>query len=438
MRWLGLVVFAALPLQWFVVGQTPLGAMRLHQAVLLLAAAVIAVTRPPRAFAGVVQSAAPFIALNVLLLLAWSALALYQGVVPRTPVQELIYLGVMVVLGAYVARAASGLEPGALGLLRWATAAAVSSLVLALVLSMLSNGVNPLGVIQQAVASADPELLQKELFRSSFVGYGYDAESVRGNIRHEVFGAVLASMYVSVWAERLQPGGPGAGRTIRRVALVVAVGLLVVSMSRAVLIAAALWPVISLLRSALTYTVTRRQLALTGGAVAGAAVLALSGLGQVIWVRFTQDTSSYQARTGRYDDAFAAIRDNFWVGVGETTSSASHNYVIDAWLRGGVLVAAIAAAVLLVLVVSWVRVVLGLPTDPVWMVPVAAAFALPVVRMLTSGTGLIPPVGWVVLAFVVGALTYRREELSAARGANRATAQPAAAGEAGGDRGRLP
>lgn len=410
MRWVGLVTIAALPLQWFVLGQTPLGAMRLHQAVLLVAAAVLALSRPPRVLAGVLRTAAPFLVLNVLLLLVWSAIAAHQGVLPRTPVQEALYLGVFVVFGAYFARAASRAEPGVLELLRWSAVASVTVLVLALTLSMLNNGVNPLGVLGQAIAAADPELLQKELFRSSFAGYGFDAETVRGNIRHEVFGAVLAAMYVSVWAEQLVPGGRGKGRALRRLGLAAGTVLLLMSMSRAVLIAAAIWPLLVIFRAAVTYTITRRQVALLGAAVVGLLVLVVSGVAQVLWVRFTQDTSSYQSRAGRYGDAFATIRLNFWTGVGETTSSASHNYVIDAWLRIGVLGAAIAAAILAVLLVSWAMVVLRLAVDPVWMVPVAAAFALPLVRMLTSGTGLIPPVGWFVLAFIVGALAYRREQ----------------------------
>jgi hypothetical protein len=56
--------------------------------------------------------------------------------------------------------------------------------------------------------------------------------------------------------------------------------------------------------------------------------------------------------------------------------------------------------------------VVRLPREPVWMVPVAAAFALPLDRMLTSGGGLIPPVSWVTLAFIAGAFAYRRKQKS--------------------------
>jgi hypothetical protein len=407
-RWVGLVVLAALPLQWFVVGSTPLGLMRLHQAVLLTATVLLLVARPWRTNLPLMRAARLFIMLNLVLLALWTGTSVYNGEAPRAPLQELIYLVVFVVFGAYFARAASGAEPGALLLLRWAAVAASVTLVVAFSLSMLGNGVNPVGVLQRTIAAADPELLQKELFRSSFVGYGYDSETVRGNIRHEVFGAILLAMYVAAWAEGLAPGSAGWGRLVRRAGMVACTALLLMSMSRAVLIAAAVWPVISLMRSARTFSVTRRQMAVVYAALAGLGLLVVSGVGRVIWIRFTQDTTSYQSRGGLYQQAFQGIRQSFWTGGIETAGESSHNFVVDAWLRGGVLVAAAAAAVLLLLFMSWAGLLVRLPAEPLWMVPIAAAFALPIDRMLTAGGGLIPPVSWVTLALIAGAFTYRR------------------------------
>lgn len=407
MRWLGLVVFAALPLQWFALGGTPLGQMRLHQAALLLVAAVILVARPLRSTQAVIAVALPFIALNLLMILSWVAVSLFNGEIPRSAAQVLLYLGVFLALGAYFGRAATGEEPGALALLRWSATAAVVSMVVAFALSMVGNGVNPIAVVQRTLASADPEILQRELFRSSFVGYGYDAETVRGNIRHEVFGALLAAMYVSAWAEGLVPGS-GTGRTIRRAAFVVGTLLLLISMSRAILLAAAIWPLLSVWRSVRLGQVTRRQATLVVATALGLVALVVAGIGRVLWIRFTEDTSSYESRGGLYDRAFESIRENFWTGGVDTVGESSHNFVVDAWLRGGVVVALIAAAIVLVLVFSWARSVVHMPLQPIWMLPVAAAFALPIDRMLTAGGGLIPPVGWVTLAFIAGAYVYQR------------------------------
>jgi len=367
------------------------------------------VVRPLRSNVLVMGVAMPFIALSVLMLGVWSAVSLFNGEIPRTPVQEMIYLGVFVILGSYLARAATGAEPGALALLRWAALASAITLILAFGVSMLGNGVNPLNVLQTTISSADPEVLQKELFRSSFVGYGYDTETVRGNIRHEVFGALLAAMYVSVWAEGLLPGG-GRARLLRRIGLVMCTGMLLISMSRAVLIAAAVWPLLALFRSAWNSSVTRRQLTIFYTAAIGLGILIVSGIAGVVWVRFTQDTQSYESRGGLYDRAFQSIRENFWTGGVETAGESSHNFIVDAWLRGGVFVALLAAGVMLVLFLSWGNTILKLPSDPVWMLPIAAAFALPLDRMLTAGGGLIPPVSWVTLAIIAGAFAFKRAQ----------------------------
>ena len=148
MRWLGLVVFAALPLQWFVVAGSPVGQIRLHQAVLLLVAAIVLAARPLRSTQAVIAVALPFIALNVLMIVSWMAVSLYNGQIPRTAIQVLIYLGVFIALGTYIGRAATGEEPGALTLLRWSATAAVVSLVAAFAISMVGNGVNPIAVVQ--------------------------------------------------------------------------------------------------------------------------------------------------------------------------------------------------------------------------------------------------------------------------------------------------
>lgn len=409
MRWLGLLALAALPLQWFVVAGTPLGVMRLHQAVFLGVAVVLVLARPMRNLVPVLRLTKVFLALNALMLVVWAAVTLYHGALPTIPIQEGIYLGVFVIMATYFFRAASGQEAGALKALRWSATGAAGLFVAALLLSMVSNGVNPMNVIQQTLATSNPEVLQKELFRSSFVGYGYDAASIRGNIRHEIFGAILLAMYVSVWAEGLLPKVRDLGWRVRQAGLVLASLLLLVSMSRAVLIAAAAWPLLYVYRSLRTMTLSNRQVA-TIYVVGGAFILLLvSGVGEVIWVRFTQDTASYSSRGGLYDAAFANLRSTWLFGGEDTTGQSSHNFAIDAWLRGGIVVFLLALCILALLIVVWLSLLVNLPRAPMWMVPVAAAFALPIDRMLTSGGGLIPPVSWLTLAFAAGALCYRSE-----------------------------
>ncbi|HYJ66470.1 MAG TPA: hypothetical protein VEX15_02280 [Nocardioidaceae bacterium] len=408
MRWPVLAMFAALPLQWFVVGNTPLGIGRLHQLALLAFAAAVLARYRVRAHGPVLRIAMPFIAANVCILLIWLATSIFHGEQPFGPVQQAIYLGVFVAVGTVIYRAACGTEPRLLEALRWTAAAAGASVILGLTYSMLANGVNPAQVFSQTIATANPELLQKEVFRSAFTGFGFDEETVRGNIRHEVFGAVLASMYVAAWASRLRPFTRSGPRFLFHASLVVCTLLLLVSMSRSILVAALAWPLIGFLRSAVTFRLSGRQVVLAYTAVATFMLALASGFASVLWVRFTEDTSSYEAREGLYDLAYNNIADHFFTGGVETAGESSHNFVLDTWLRTGVFGALAALVVLLVLIGLWASLIVRIGTEPAWMVPVTAAMALPVVRLLTAGGGLIPPIEWVLLGFVAGAMAYRQ------------------------------
>jgi hypothetical protein len=216
-------------------------------------------------------------------------------------------------------------------------------------------------------------------------------------------------MYVSVWAVRLRPLTSTAQRFVFNGALVAGSLLLLVSMSRAVLIAALAWPVLSFVRAVVTGRLSGRQVGLAFAAVAGVLIALASGFAQVLYVRFTQDTSSYEARDVLLREAYANIADNFVTGGVETAGASSHNFVLDTWLRAGVFGAIAAAVIVLVLIGLWISLIARIGVEPVWMVPVIAALALPVVRLVTVGGGLIPPIQWVLLGFVAGAMAYRRE-----------------------------
>lgn len=421
MRWLVLAMLSALSLQWFVVASTPLLVGRLHHVALLGFTAVAFAYYRLRAHTPVLRVAMPFVLATVYMLTVWAVVEVYQGDLPLKPVQQFMYLGAFLAVGTFFYRAASGREPTAVGLLRWTAAACCVTVTLGLVISMLANGVNPLGVVQQSIAAADPEILQRELFRSSFTGFGYDEETVRGNIRHEVFGAVLLTMYVSGWAERFRPPTAPTHRAAYRASMIFAVVLLLVSLSRSILLAAALWPVIAFVRSTVTGRLTVTQIRLGFGGLAVIALAAASGFAAVLFNRFTTDTSSYENRGDALRAAVQGIRTHFLTGGVESIGfgESSHNFVLDAWLRGGVFVALPAAAVVVILVGLWITLLARVPREPGWMLPVTAALALPLVRLVTSGGGLINPVEWVALGFIAGVLAMRRES------AARADARPA-------------
>jgi hypothetical protein len=292
-------------------------------------------------------------------------------------------------------------------LLRWSTWACMAALTGAMVLSMAANGVNAIDVFTRTLTSADPEILQKELFRSSFGGFGLNDETVMGNIRHEVFGALLVAACLASACTLLRPF---QDRRLARLYVAgqgLAVLLLLLSLSRSVMLALAAWPLLALLKQGLTGRITPRFAGAGVILVGGIAVLGAVGVLQVLWVRFTQDTGSYEARDELLQQAYDNLGRSLATGGVSTTSASSHNFVIDTWLRSGI-VASLAALVVVVLVCGlFVALAFTLPHEPDWMLPVTAMIALPVVRMFTAGGGVIPPVQWVGLAIVAGLLTYR-------------------------------
>jgi hypothetical protein len=409
-RWLGLATLAVLPLQWIVAFGSPLGAIRLHQVAFLGLCALLVARMRLEMLLPVLRTAWPFVVLNAYFLVLWALVSLYHGMVPTSAVQELIYLGVFVVFGTFIFRATVDPQLRVVSTLRWAAAASAIVLIVGLQVSALGNGVNSVAVLQQAVSAGDPAVLQRDLFLASFEGYGFEGEAARANFRHEVFGALLLAMYVSAWAVRLRPLVRPLSRACYRFSMVACVLLLVVSTSRALLIAAAVWPLLAIWRSARARELSSRQLVAAAVGVGAVGILAVSGLGQMIWTRFTEDTTSYESREGLYQQAVADIGAHLWLGGVDTAGQSSHNFVLDAWLRGGLLVAAFAAAILLLLVVVWLAWAARLPSEPVWMVPVVAALALPIDRMLTAGGGLIPPVSWLTLAFAAGVMASRAHD----------------------------
>lgn len=408
MRWALLGLLVLLPLQWFVIPGVPLGQGRLHLVALVAFLFVVLLRHRLRAARPVLRVCLPFVLAEIALLVIWVATGLYHGERPLEPFQDALYLAVMLAVGTVVYRIASG-RAGveAVNLLRWSIAAAALSLLVGLSLSMAINGVNPAQVFVRMIAAGDPQILQQELFRTAFGGFGFDADDVSGNDRHEVFGAVLAALYVSAWAVRLNPLTRRWQLVAYRASVGLAVALLLVSMSRAVLLAALVWPLVALFRSITTGSLKPGQLALVALAVVSLLAAIAAGFAQVIWIRFTQETSSYEARDGLIELAIENIRRSPATGGFETAGASSHNLVLDSWQRAG-FIAALAATVMVVLLLGlFASLVVRIGAEPAWMLPVAAALALPLVRIFTAGGGVITPVSWVVLGFVAGAVAHR-------------------------------
>lgn len=406
-KWAVLVLFATLPLQWYVVpGPAPVS-QRLHLFVLALFTAFTLVRFRASAFVPVLSMSWSFVVANVALVMVWCTTAFYHSESVRLPVEEGFLIVVFLAIAAAVHRGCVDPSSGVLQYARWAAAVATVSLLLALSSSLALNGVNPVTTFGRMLATGDTRILEHDVFKPAFTGFGFDASAARANMRHEVFGAVLVAMYVSMTAVRLHPLPSWWSRTAYRTSLILGTLMILMSLSRSVTIAAAAIPVLAVVRTLRSGRLSTRQIALAGGMTAGAALLVVMGVSTIIWDRFTQDTSSYQARGVLLHQAVTNIGEHVLTGGVSTVGDSSHNLVLDSWLRSGLFGAGFAAFILLLVIGVWLVLAIGLPRAPAWMFPVTAALALPVVRMLTAGGGLIPPVEWVCLAVVAGFLRHR-------------------------------
>lgn len=408
--------FAVLPLQWYVVPGLPLGPQRLH--LLAIAGLTVFVLARYRAhlFVPVIRTALPVLVAGAVFVTMWAGANVYHSRPLRGPLQESVQLLALVAVGTIVFRAAAQPSTRVLEAARWTALVAAVSTLAALSLSMAANGVNPAATFAQTVAQGDPEILQRELFRSAFAGYGFDADQVQGNIRHEVFGAVLTAMCLSSAAARLHPFTSRSAARVYRLSMALGAALIVVSLSRSVMLAGAAWVLLAVVTQARRFGVTSRQLAVLAAALVGFGAAVASGFASVIFVRFTQDTSSYEARDTLLADALAAIPGHLWTGGIEPQGASSHIFVIDSTLRAGIVGGLAALCIVVLLVVLFLQLTRRLPTEPAWMLPVTAALALPLIRLFTAGGGVIPPVQYVGLGIVAGFLAYR---LSTTRPATR-------------------
>lgn len=400
-----MLLMVVLPLQWFVVA----GPLRLHVAMMLVFLLVVGVTHRARALRPVVRISSAFVVANLVLTAIWLGTNAYNGIGFGEPVQQIVYLGVFVAVGTVVYRGVRLDRSGFVRLLRWTALLTSLSLILSLSYSMMVNGVNPVAVFGRTIASGDPEILQKELFRSAFTGFGYDESAVRGNFRHEVFGSVLIAMCVSAACVALAPLTSRGSRFLYRFSITLGAVLLTLSMSRSVMIAALAWPLLGLLGAVLAGRLSPRLVAATLAAAALTAGLWIVGFLDVLLVRFTQDTSSYEARDELMAEAYDNIGRHLLTGGVRTAGASSHNFVVDTWLRTGLFGAAVALVVTVLVFGLFVGLAVNLQREPSWMQPVIALLALPLVRLFTAGGGLIPPVQWVALGIVAGFLAYRAD-----------------------------
>lgn len=407
-----LVVFmsALLPLRWFTILASPIGTLFLHEVGMLVFGVVALATLRPRMLRTALDSTAFLTSVMAAGFAVWAAASLFHAVSLASVVKQYAYLGGFVLIVAALIGFAESTSQSAMKILRWAGVVTTCTLLAGLLLALTINHVDAVHVLATAVTSGDPSVIGAQLFRPAFAGFGYsDAEAV-SQLRHEVFAGLLVSLLVASWAQQRVPFDRRAWRWLSQAAVVVATLLIVLSLSRSVQLAALSWPLLAGLRLARVGRITRRQLATVGvGAMVMVGVTA-SGFAGVIVQRITQDSSSYNERGAKLDAAVDTIGQYPWSGGHYDDAISSHNFVVDAWLRGGVVMAGLMLAAMLFVIWRLADNVSVLARAPAWLVPVTVAFVLPLVRMFTIGAGLMTPPEWVSLAFAIAATTvYERE-----------------------------
>jgi O-antigen ligase len=284
--------------------------------------------------------------------------------------------------------------------------------------------VNPGTILTHAISAGDPTLIESQLFRPAFAGFGYSTTDTVSQIRHEVFAGLLVSLLVAAWAQARVPFRRTSERCVYYAANSVAGVLILLSLSRSVQLVAVAWPLLAGYRLLLRGRLNRRALTAVLVVVVALVVASVTGVLNVIVLRVTS-SSSYDERGAKLGDALSTIRQYPWAGGHYDDSISSHNFVLDAWLRGGIVMAALMATALLMVVWRLVNEVAMLAGAPTEMVAGTAVFVLPLVRMFTIGAGLMTPPEWVALAFGFAAAAIHERERRRAN-AQRALVDPRA------------
>ncbi len=414
MKFIALGALAGIPLQWFALGASPIGELRLHQLAMFGFTACIIAYYGLKRIGEATRRLQFFILANLYMLTFSAAMDVYNKGIPVQPMQTLLYVISFTAVSAYFFKAASEDDFNIIDALRWSGLVTSTILILAFALSLLKNGINPLSVVQQTIATGDPSILTQQLFGQAFVGFGFDLDTTQVQIRHEVFGGLLLSMYIASWAKGRRPFSEPRQLMWYRAAMVVGTLMVLVSLSRALTLAAVLWPLILFARALLSGRISGGQLTAVIVTVLGFVGLSISGFASVVYDRFAEDTRGYEARSENITLALDRIFDNFWTGGVVTEGTSSHNFILDNFQRGGVLVGIPTLIVFFYIFIVWLSLLVKLRTLPVELVPVAAALALPIFRMMTQGGGQISVNGWMTMAFVTGVVhAWKRRERAA-------------------------
>jgi len=391
----------ALPLQWFVLFDAPIGTIRASQAAYMSFGAVCLLVMPIQGWLNVLSR---HFWLWFSFLAGWSiwvVALLYHGGPLSFPVQQFVYVAAAIGVASFF-RAATQ-STSALRILAWSAPLTVSVLITAFGVSFQRNQVVPSVAILQALTTGDDGAINTQVWAPAFSGFGFSAAESVSQMRHEVFAGLLLAMIIGSWAHHLTPEQYPLARHLHRLSLIAGGTLLLLSLSRSIQLAAVLWAALALFRAALSAG-NARYLLLPAGVAATGLALTWSGVGDILVSRAT-DGQSYGSRLALLRDALTEFRDRVVLGGRFDSDQSTHTMVLDAWLRGGVLMAFFWTVLLVTYAICLANLVSSIATSHSSVVPLAASFILPLVRMFTIGAGLMNPPEWMAMAFGLGVVS---------------------------------
>lgn len=400
------VLVSTLTLEWIVIGKFITGIRYYHLAVVAFMGVYLMRYRPDRRLALILRRYRAFYGpwALYLLLVAVIGLASVDPHFREKNVALWAFYGTASVFFAAFFLDANSKRTRAV--LQWTGVVTVCVVMAGIGLSLLGQGVNPFGVIADAIARGDPTMVRK-LLRLSF--------GARANLRHKVFSAVLIGCAVTLIC-RERSHGPYSCWRNRLFLVSAALGALLVigSLSRSMILCLVIVLGLYGLRTVLQSRATPRHLAVSIVILAAIVVIVASPLGSLVRNRLAE-TGSYQTRVAAIWSAVQPRSlDAAVLGVDASEVAVSpHNLVLNAWLSAGVVGAVATAVSLFIYLRVWLREVRRYMTGGEgWMLPlhhfwVIAVGVIPLVRAVTAGNGF-HLTDWICIGIVFGLVEANR------------------------------
>lgn len=379
-----LLLMAASPLQWYSVTNAAVGSLKpFHLAALVLALVLLTLPGAGKDFRRLCRATAILAFLVPAFVVLTATAAYWWGRPLTTVVRDSSYVfGGLVIGWAFVRfRHDEWLRRRTL----WSATLAVTSFTVFAQLSLPAT--NLFAIVIDAIRKAEPRIIQYELFAPLFQSEGVQAQA---NLRHGVFIAVLFAAWITVASLDQLPFVSRFKRVIIYLSLVVSVGMVLMSLSRAAIVALVLPCVGLAFRPVVRGRLGSKGLVGAGMAMVGMFLGVVTGAFTIVWERFATETGSYAARTEVTSETFARLGDAAVLGTGQT-ELAPHNFVLNSLVEGGAVLALVALAILLTVMVlaarMWWPWASGREVDLLQFVGFAL-LAIPIVRMFTAAAGL--------------------------------------------------